>query len=1120
MFQKSLLKNFAKSFNAPNYDEIIKLVKKDKYIAEDANGAEFIVLLSKMLNWTHCIREVKNSTDMKKADGVVYNEKNDPIAIIELKSSDKKISNRDIIAQAFRYKNEKPTCKYVIVSNFKQLDIYSDSSDVCFSLDMTHYESYIVLYALLNQTSLETNEIARLKKLSKSQDQITKEVYKEYSDFRLKLLNNLIENNKELTRENVFECANKLLDRFMFILFAEDRGLIPANSIDTIIKQYESSHEWGDETPLYNYYKKYFHFIDVGNEKVKIPKYNGNLFKPDEQLENLIIDDHIIKADLSHLSAYDFSDDVDVEVLGHIFEQSLNDLEKIKESLLQEHQIVNTRKKDGVFYTPKFITEYIVNNTLAKLCRDKKEELKLHEAIKDTKKAKEKRRDTLHEYREYLESLKIVDPACGSGAFLTACFRYLFSEHKWLQKELFKYEAGLFDYHDIDKQIIEQNLFGVDINGASVGIAKLSLWLQTAKRDRPLSNLMGNIKSANSLTTDWSELFPEIMANGGFDCVIGNPPYVRHESIKELKPALKEIYSVFTGTADLFVYFYELAQNILKTDGMNGFICSNKFFRAKYGQNLREMILTKTTIKSIVDFNSVKVFEDATVDSTITILQKGYIEDSSFQISLNNYDNFFNMTQKDLTKDSFSFVTPDELAIKKKIEKVGTPLKEWDIKINYGIKTGFNEAFIIDGTKKDELIKADNKNKEIIKPLLRGKDIKKYSYNFADKWLINIHNNPPINIEEYPIIKEHLDKYYDKLAKRSDKGKTPYNLRNCAYLDKFEKTKIIYPDIANKLTFTFDDKGYYFNNTVYFLDTDSKYIFAILNSKIINYYYGFVSAQLGSKALRAFSVYIKQLPIPKLQNTELYKKNIEYLLDMPQKEIYDKTTKYLVAEVESNQIYLSEFLFAKNRGFIANLQSHSEIDQNYFKLLPYILKESETYQNKDNKRIIYAIKLDEKGRRMLHIVDEYGFIVSIFVVREKSFEKQIRNGRIEINQQGGTAIPLTVGELLPHSLQLGSCHKALWRQTDLLELLYQELTKKSISQNDFIKLVDTILQSKEKIAKYNKHFESLNAIDKIEIKEEIEKLDILVQESVDEIDKLVYGLYGLSDGEIGIVEGE
>jgi len=432
VFQNSLLKNFVKSFATPNFSDVLKLVKKDKFIAEDANGAEFIKELACFLNWLHYEREVKNSTDMKKADGVVYCTNGNPIAIVELKSSDKNIKNSDVIAQAFRYKNEKPTCRYVIISNFKQLDIYSDSSDVCYTLELTQNDSYHSLYALLNQSSLENNDIARLKNNSKSQEQITKEVYKEYSNFRLKLLNNLIENNQQLSKEHLFESANKLLDRFMFILFAEDRGLIPPNSIDTIIKQYENNHEWGDDTPLYEYYKKYFHFIDVGNSKINIPKYNGNLFKADEQLEKLIIDDDIIKDDLSHLSAYDFSDDVDVEVLGHIFEQSLNDLEKIKESLFKEHKIVNTRKKDGVFYTPKFITNYIINHTIAKLCDKKKEDLKLFDEIKDTKKAKEKRREYLHKYREYLEGLKIVDPACGSGAFLTASFKYLLNEHKWI----------------------------------------------------------------------------------------------------------------------------------------------------------------------------------------------------------------------------------------------------------------------------------------------------------------------------------------------------------------------------------------------------------------------------------------------------------------------------------------------------------------------------------------------------------------------------------------------------------------------------------------------------------------------------------------------------------------
>jgi len=987
MFQKSLLKNFIKSFNTPNYNEIFKLVTKDKFIAEDANGAEFITLLSKMLNWTNCIREVKNSTDMKKADGVVYDKDNNPIAIIELKSSDKKISNRDIIAQAFRYKNEKPTCKYVIVSNFKQLDIYSDSSDVCFSLDMTKQESYNTLYALLNQSSLETNEIARLKKLSKSQEEITKEVYKEYSSFRLKLLNNLIENNNELSKEDIFESANKLLDRFMFILFAEDRGLIPANSIDAVIKQYENSQEWGDDTPLYNYYKKYFHFIDIGNHKVNIPKYNGNLFKPDKQLEDLIIDDHIIKDDLSHLSAYDFSDDVDVEVLGHIFEQSLNDLEKIKESLFEEHKIVDTRKKDGVFYTPKFITEYIINNTVALMCNEKKEQLKLYEGVKNTKKSKEKKRDDLHKYREYLESLKIVDPACGSGAFLTACFRYLLDEHKWIQNELFKYEAGLFDYHDIDKQIIEKNLFGVDINGASVGIAKLSLWLQTAKRDRPLSNLMNNIKSANSLTTNWNELFPEIMANGGFDCVIGNPPYVGEKGRKDIFRPIREVFKDrYETNSDIFYFFFMKSIDILKDNGNFGFITTNYFLTADGAVKLRKELRERTAIYNIINFNEMKLFESALGQhNIITIFKK---TTKVLDTNIINVISPDNITQEQLFKNSEEVevftVKSDQLYDGEKnyirVSKQGNSLENlFDKMINsskfiseicllgVGFKTGTDKIVKKDIEKvyeskplninlkdgvfilNEEEYKKIKPENELVYKCYKSSDIEKYS---SSSWknLYVIWTNKDTDIEKYPNIKKHLEKYKEILDfKMKDRGETLpwYSNYRARDNDIFaNKDKIVFPYRSKSNIFSYSNDDYFASGDILYLrqkdkNFNIKYILALLNSKL------------------------------------------------------------------------------------------------YYTWLYY------------------------KGKRKGETLELYVTPISQVPIKDISQEEQ----------------------------------------------------------EPFVNLVNIIIDSKEKIAKYNKHFDSLSAVDKIEIKEEMENYEHLVKNSVDEIDNLVYGIYKLSDDEIKIIEG-
>jgi len=610
---------------------------------------------------------------------------------------------------------------------------------------------------------------------------------------------------------------------------------------------------------------------------------------------------------------------------------------------------------------------------------------------------------------------------------------------------------------------------------------------------------------------------------------VGNPPYVRQESIKELKPELKEIYSVFTGTADLFVYFYELAQNILKVDGINGFICSNKFFRAKYGQKLREMILNKTTIKSIVDFNAVKVFEDATVDSAITILQKGFKENSSFQISLNNYNNFFDMAQQDLTKDSFSFVTPQELAIKKKIEKVGTPLKEWDIKIYRGILTGFNEAFIIDGAKKDELIKADIKNREIIKPLLRGRDIKKYSYDFADKWVIGTFPSLNIDINDYPMIKEYLHTFGKRINQTGEKGSRKKTKNKwfetqdqIAYHKEFEQEKIVYNQIGNDLRFYLDKNNFYCNDKLYFITSTNlnlTYLTAILNSQLLQYYFSMIFNFGGGKGKDTF----KNIPIPNIPKSyKVYNMNIDKLLETKKdKKIFDTEKRLIAIYKNSQNIYISEFTYAKIRGYIDSLHSHPEIEKNYFKLLPYIFENIDNvYKNSNNDRLIYSVILDNKKRRMLHVVED-GLILSVYIVRDKSFQKQLDNGRfkeVETNQQGRTANPFIVGELLPHSLQRAVASKeAFWRQTDLLEILYQKLDSKSISQEPFINLVNIIIDSKEKIAKYNKHFESLNAIDKIEIKEEIEKLEILVQESIDEIDRLVYRLYGLSDEEIGIV---
>jgi type I restriction-modification system DNA methylase subunit len=954
MFQSSVLKSFSQneSLVAIRWAEFqkflskvdyIKTVKEEKYqdgflkdIFENCLGYTLDMTNPNDFNLE---REKKNETDGKKADGVIYLN-NEVVGVIELKAQDTKNLDK-IEVQAFNYHNSHSNSKYVIISNFDELRFYIDkkTSYEQFSLFNLSYEDFKRLHLLISYESIKDNIPLKIKeKTANFEANISKELYKDFSIFRNHLFENLIKNNTNIDKSQILRQTQKLCDRIIFILFAEDRGLLNPNTIKEI--RAEFNQQKFTDYKLYDIYKFYFNAINNGNDKLKIPKYNGGLFATDIELDNLIIDNEILNMEAQKLSDYDFESEISVNILGHIFEQSLTDLEEIQSNIdnTDFDKTKSKRKKDGVFYTPEYITKYIVDNTLGKMCNEKREELNITNVISPTNpkkltKAEQQTKDNLEIYKDWLFNLKILDPACGSGAFLNQALEHLIKEHNQLQNDL-ALMGDLFSSYTVEESVLEHNLYGVDINEDAVEIAKLSLWLRTAKKGRPLTSLADKILCANSLLEMPFE-------EGSFDIVIGNPPYVRQESIKEQKEALSKIYEVANGTADLFVYFYELGIRMLKQNGLKGFICSNKFFRAKYGEKLREYILKNTTIEEIADFNGVKIFEAATVDSAITILKKEIPNaNATFKVVDIDLINSYEMKQNNLTKSSFTFVSLKELNIKKKIELMGTPLKEWNIDFYRGILTGFNEAFIIDGTIKEELIKKDKKNAEIIKPLVRGRDINKYSFDFANKWLINSHNNPPVNIENYPVIKEHLNQYYEKLEKRGDKGITPYNLRNCAYLDKFDNVKIVYPDISDRLTFTFDNEGYYFNNTVYFIDSSSKYLFALLNSKIVNYYYGFISSQLGSKGLRAFTVYLKEIPIPQIEE-EKQQPFIKLVDEILEAKLKIKDYKVLLEEAMKTNNFDREIKLKKELETLENIciSNEKEIDNMVYKL--YDLTEEE-----------------------------------------------------------------------------------------------------------------------------------------------------------------------------------
>ncbi|GAA7888281.1 class I SAM-dependent DNA methyltransferase [Helicobacter pylori] len=472
----------------------------------------------------------------------------------------------------------------------------------------------------------------------------------------------------------------------------------------------------------------------------------------------------------------------------------------------------------------------------------------------------------------------------------------------------------------IEKHIKKYNFFALDdkslLDGLNYFIPSLFGTLKLSpKEEEEAFASYGRIRALRKKLDDalsgreyqnafeWRFEFPEVLNDEGdflgFDCIIGNPPYIRQEHIKDIKPLLqKQYHDFYNSTADIYTYFFALSFNLLKEKGFNAFITSNKYARAKYGAKLRELLLKKTTIVSYMELNALKVFESAAVDTSImNLIKQDPPKESGFNYYEPNPDDkndlksarSFSMKQNALSTESFIFADSTLLNLRDKMESVGTPLKDWDIQIYRGILTGANEAFIITTEKREEILNACKTQEErkrteaLIKPILRGKDIKRYSYEWAGEWVINTHNGytsnlkfkiPPIDIEKYPALKAHLDSHYDTIATRSDQGDTPYHLRNCAYLEDFEKEKIVYPCImAKEPCFVYEEKGFYAPAPANIITGDKieiKYITALLNSKCIYfamrkfYMGGGIEGELKTNNL-------EKIPIPKItpQNQKL-----------------------------------------------------------------------------------------------------------------------------------------------------------------------------------------------------------------------------------------------------------
>ncbi|MFC6858491.1 Eco57I restriction-modification methylase domain-containing protein [Zunongwangia atlantica] len=852
-------KKFSKYFLDPKIQENIKSSKEEEY-----QGIFLTELFVKVLDYTmkpnanyNLVAEYKNQTNSRKADGAILKE-NIALGVIELKGTNTK-HLEGIRQQAFDYKANQKGCVYVITSNFEKLRFYINDATEFLEFDLFSLteDRFALLYLCLQKENLLSGLPLEIKEASLVEEsQITKGFYKDYSVFKRELYRDLVRNNakklkagasnvisseverspEELQEQQrleknvkltLFKKSQKLIDRFLFIFFAEDRGLLPPNAILQIIEDWNKLKDLDVNQPLYERFKLYFSYLDTGrkgtDKKAEIFAYNGGLFKPDAILDLLEINDELLYKHTAKLSAYDFESQVDVNILGHIFENSLNEIESVNAEIEGDNfdKQKSKRKKDGVFYTPKYITKYIVENTVGKLCEEKKTELEFREeeyfeVKKGTRTAtKKKLIATLDTYRDWLLQLTICDPACGSGAFLNQALEFLIAEHAYIDELKAKVLGGAIVFSDIENTILENNIYGVDINEESVEIAKLSLWLRTAQPRRKLNDLSSNIKCGNSLIDaksvagdkafKWEEEFPAVFAKGGFDVVIGNPPYVRSRELfndQEKNYYLKH-YKTTSYQLDLYKLFIEKSCNLINFKGVLSFITPSVFLTNDYDKPLRKFILDQHSLEKIVSSEK-DIFEDASVKTVIFIITNNLDSKITEFITINN-DEFFSQKKVPLS----AFKEQDYLINENfKIESLSIISKMNNhsrVGKHYNVKNGIK-------VRKELLY---NKKKDINhKPFLLGKNIDSYYYSYDNIYI------------DYKIENEKL---FSNQAFR-----TP---------DIFEKDKLIVRQILGKKIMTcFDNTKMYTDQTTYVInkindDNGLLFLLCILNSKLLFFYF-------------------------------------------------------------------------------------------------------------------------------------------------------------------------------------------------------------------------------------------------------------------------------------------
>lgn len=841
---------------------------------------------------------------------------------VEAKKPSRSLSNKDDYYQTIRYGWNRGT-PVSILTDFEEFHIIDcrNKPDLNTALnrkiksfhytDFANQETFREVYHLFSREAVADGALQRyaaaLPKpkgkaaigLFKGGFQPVDESFLETLDgYREALARAFKNRNPKLDSQALTEAVQRTLDRIVFIRFLEDRAIE-----ETRMREFGEGRGsvWAD-------FIAYSHTLDV--------KYNGLLFKQHPIIDSPTFtppDDAAFRGIIEELTdptnPYNF-DQIPISILGSIYERFLGKVITVTAKRATVEQRPEVKKAGGVFYTPDYIVRYIVQETIGKLLGDPTKGGKTPADI---------------------EKMTFADIACGSGSFLIEVYAFLLEYHlRWYVAN--PTQAGKDDIITRDglpkltiqrrQSILLNNVFGVDIDFQATEVTQLSLYLKlledvtmqeadtfAQRKRRLLPDLRKNIVCGNSIVEedywgmlnaeandpteerrvnalDYDGAFPAIMKRGGFDVVVGNPPYVRQETLGEgFKQYVKERYKVYHGTADLYTYFIERGVNVLRPGGRFGIIVANKWMRANYGKPLRSW-LKGERINRVIDFGDLPVFQNATTYPCIMLMERATPEPTFLAATIKSlaFDSLaeevegasFGVRLAGLDDGGWTLANETKQDLLKKLRSVGVPLGEYvGGKIFRGVLTGLNEAFVIDAETRGRLIQEDRKSAELIKPFLLGRDIKRYQQPTAKQYLIRIEKGwtrrkaGNLNSKDawkwlegnYPSIANHLKPHTEKGEKRYDKGEYWWELRACDYYGEFEKPKILIPAIVQRGSYTVDRQGIFSNDKSAIIAGDDLYLLGLLNSIVLDYVMHSISSTKQGGFYEYKPMYVSQLPI-------------------------------------------------------------------------------------------------------------------------------------------------------------------------------------------------------------------------------------------------------------------